>query len=173
VILPLVSRSALLSLFHKMLLPSATRQGGVQYKMGGKVDWGIWRIKGGLEGDSNLIRRIDCSGWSRYGAAKASGQRLVLPDGSWAQNQWCEAEGLQRVEYKTVSRPQSERLYIAFIPIENSADGSLHVWFVLCGPGGPGTTLESHGRAGIHSRAWDTPVLLREVGACYVLPSIA
>lgn len=158
-----VSVSQLIALTGKMMHPSARRPGRVAYEMAGKADSGSCAIPGGLAGDSNDVRAIDCSGFVRFSAAKCSGQACQLPDGSATIHEFCAAENLPRVLYSAVATGQG-RLFLAFIAPAGGEAG--HVWWVH-----GGMTMESHGGAGVDRRSWDTPVLRRNVCACYVFPS--
>jgi hypothetical protein len=132
------------------------RERGTRYRLGAKAP--------SLGCDTREIGAIDCSGFVRYALAKASGQGLILPDGSVNQHDWCRAQGLHQVDYNNLPEADSSRLFIAFI--EPNPVG--HVWLET-----GGLTLESHGGSpgGPDRRAWDTGVLLHSVSACYELPT--
>jgi hypothetical protein len=102
----------------------------------------------------------DCSGfvrWLLYGA-----ECLNIPDGSVNQHDWAERRCLKQVKYSEVGPLEDSILRIAFMaPTETEAG---HVW-LLCS----GMTIECHAPNGPSRRPWNTPVLLRNVAACYEL----
>ncbi|MDQ3832240.1 MAG: C40 family peptidase [Actinomycetota bacterium] len=130
---------------------------GVKYGFGSKAP--------SLDCDTSKIDRIDCSGFTRYVLAKATAQRLIIPDGSVNQHDWAK-EHLQECPYgpTTVGIAISPRLYIAFLSPRGGHPG--HVWLVR-----QAYTRESHGSVGVDARPWDTPVLAENVDGCYILPS--
>jgi len=152
-----VSVSQLISLTNKMCAAGAGRpDDGVEYHLGSKAS--------SLNEDSGDIVEIDCSGFVRYTAAKCSNEECILPDGSVTIHEYLQSQGLPRVSYNGV-KDDAERLFIAFIaPTHESG----HVWWVQ-----GGQTMESHGGDGVDCRPWDTPVLLNNVCACYIFPSVA
>ena len=128
---------------------------GCMYGLGAKAP--------SLDCDTSEIRMIDCSGFVRYAIAKATNQRLILPDGSVSQHHWCDANALHGLRYSSIAPNYGNqgKLYIAFINPEPVG----HVWLVH-----QGHTLESHGSAGPSSRPWNTPILAHGVSVCYELP---
>lgn len=140
---------------------------GVSYGLGAKAP--------SLDCDTSEIDRIDCSGWSRYGIAKATNQKLIIPDGSQNQREWCENSGLHRLgKYADVTYATPRRLFICFIKPDTNGCGPVgHVWFVsqLDGDSVP-DTMESHGGVGINSRPWNTRVLKREAYSAFELPVV-
>lgn len=135
----------------------------IRYKFGGKA---------GLSWDSSdprLKRGIDCSGFTRYALAKATGGKLVVPDGSMNQKRWCQDAWLHELaRYSDVKHAEADnRLFICFLSPRLGGVIPGHVWFVL-----RGRTLESYGRRGIGSRPWDTKALLKRCNAAYELPVV-
>lgn len=141
---------------------------GVDYEMGAKAP--------SLGVPTTSIHRIDCSGEVRYLDYRASDGKLILPDGSAIQHDWCEAQHQAGKLYKLThyadvqyAKNDASRLFICFIAPGAEGRGSAgHVWLVWMGQ-----TLESHGGAGCDSRPWNTPVLLNHCCAAYELPTAA
>lgn len=126
------------------------------YLYGGKAD--------PLTVDTSKVHGIDCSGFTKYVIAKATNQGLIVPDGSFAQNDWCVKQGLAKVEYSGIGTYGNGRLFWAFYI---NPQGIGHTWLV---DGTLKKSLESHGHGGPSSRAWDDPVLIRIVTHAYELP---
>jgi hypothetical protein len=143
-----ISLSLLLTVFDHQCLH------GTRYRLGAKAP--------SLSCDSADISAIDCSGESRYLLAKATEQKLIIPDGSVNQHSWCEAWNLTKADYLHVATALPWMIYICFIEPTGRHPG--HVWLVH-----DGDTLESHGGVGVTSRRWSAPVLMRQVSACYEL----
>lgn len=105
---------------------------------------------------------IDCSGWVRAAVAVATDGRVILPDGSVQQNDWCASVGLKR------SGPAALRLFDGLTRIgflrPSQAHPVGHVY--LCRLG---RTLESWGGHGPGSRLVSTPVLSARTTDVYVL----
>jgi hypothetical protein len=136
--------------------------GRVTYEMGAKAP--------SLTCDSADIAQIDCSGLARYLVAKASGQAVIMPDGSAAQLQWCIDSGLERESYQPGATAQDNVLRIHFLTAERAAmvgrPGDRHVWFTF-----NGRTIESHGGGGCVPRLpliW----ILEQSDYSFVVPSI-
>lgn len=154
---------------------------GVRYGLGAKAEGSSYagrqynpRSTGHLTTPPQTIDHIDCSGWTRYGLFNATGGKLILPDGSQAQREWCENNKLHKVNYPDTNRYlTARRLFIAFIkPFANNCGPVGHVWFVTqYDADSAADTLESHGGVGINSRAWNYPVLRQQVYSCYELPT--
>jgi cell wall-associated NlpC family hydrolase len=147
-----INRQRLMLAFHAMV-------GRVLYAWGAKED--------DLTTWPAFVERLDCSGFVRFIVAWASGQRIIMPDGSAQQHTWCNAAALHQLDSYhdlsyTVDDP--DRLFIAFIPPTGSHPG--HVWLVRAG-----STMECRSRAGVSSRAWNAPVLRRGAVAVYELPA--
>src|SRR5205085_264760 len=106
-------------------------------------------------------KAIDCSGFVRYLMYRATHGEVIMPDGSWIQNDWCRHNHFAKVKYATAADADGW-LRIAFLPPKKGHAG--HVWLIL-----NGMTLESHGHKGPHSRPWDTAVLKSQVTDCYQL----
>lgn len=144
---------------------SLTRLRAVFMNMAGRVLYEYGVKAPSLDCDSHLIHRMDCSAFTRYALARASDGELVIPDGSVKQREWCEAHGLHRLaRYADVgiAAKDPSRLFVAFMPPKGKTPG--HVWLVCAG-----VTMESHGGAGVSSRAWNAKALTGRVGACYEL----
>lgn len=140
----------------------------VHRNMAGRVRYGMGCKAPALDCDSHEITRIDCSGYVRYVLARATSQRLILPDGSWEQRAWCETRLRQLARYADVAYAKEDpsRLFIAFIEPGAIGPGKAgHVWLVLAG-----RTLESYGGVGVGSRPWDAWTLKRYASAAYELP---
>lgn len=139
---------------------------GVRYGLGSKAR--------SLTQDSHTLTRIDCSGYVRYLLAKATDQKLIIPDGSWIQRDWCESKGLHRLKkYSDVRYADHSRLFIAFItPNTNGAGRIGHVWLVVkLDDDEVPDTIESHGGVGVNTRRWDQLTLRRQCSACFELPT--
>lgn len=145
---------------------------GVAYGLGAKAP--------SLDCQPSRIRRIDCSGWVRYGLFQATNGQLTIPDGSWNQREWCEEmtrRGAIRqiANYADTNRYiTNKRLFIAFIkPFTNGCGKVGHVWFVSqYDADSDADTMESHGGVGINSRPWNTRTLRNQVFSVYELPTI-
>ena len=127
---------------------------GVGYRLGAKA--------GDLLAIPPDYGEIDCSGWVRAAVAVATEGRVLLPDGSVCQNDWCAAQGLKR------SAPAACRL----------CDGLTRIAFIRAGWAHPvghvyltlgGRTLESFGGHGPGSRPASAHVLCAETTDVYVL----
>ena len=139
---------------------------GVKYGLGAKAPF--------LDIEPSKIKKIDCSGFTRYAIYKASSGKLTIPDGSQAQREWCEKKLKKVDKYSDVTSGGKKSLYVAFIkPWTNGCQGVGHVWFVtkLDGDENP-DTMESHGGVGVNSRRWDYLTLKREVYSCFEVPII-
>lgn len=155
---------------------------GVQYGLGAKAEGSTYkgrrynkRSSGNLSTAPNTIDNLDCSGWTRYGLFQATNGKLVIPDGSQAQREWCENNGLHKVNYPDANRYMTDRrLFIAFIkPFTNGCGEVGHVWLLTqYDKDSAADTMESYGGHGIGSRRWDYPVLRRQVFSCYELPTV-
>ena len=126
-------------------LRADTATAGVKYKLGAKaVDIGHLPHAG---------TSIDCSGWLRVLLKRAA--CITIPDGSWAQRMWCEAQGFKRSTYdKDGAGRMDGRVRIGFIRPRQGRSG--HVWLIL-----NGQTFESYSRHGPGRRPWNTKVLLQ------------
>jgi hypothetical protein len=135
-----------------MDLASQMMDGHITYHLGGKA---------AFKTNPANIHAIDCSGFVRYFMYHATNGSLIMPDGSWIQNDWCKKQQYERVEYATAAYSDGW-LRIAFIQPQKGHPG--HVWLIL-----NGKTLESHGGKGPDRRSWDTHVLKAGVHDCYKL----
>lgn len=139
--------------------------GRVTYLLGAKAP--------ALDCDSALIHQIDCSGFVRWFLARASLGTVILPDGSFAQLQWCLDNKLQRQNYEQDAGRVDNVLRIHFLTEARAAavgrPGDRHVWLTL-----NGVTYESHGGnpGGCISRSWSTWILSQS-DYSFVLPSVA
>lgn len=105
---------------------------------------------------------IDCSGWVRAAVAVATDGRLIMPDGSVNQNDWCEAHDLKRSAY-AACRLLDGLTRIGFVrPSPKHWIG--HVYLVH-----QGRTLESWGGHGPGSRPILSHILNAETTDVYVL----
>ena len=136
---------------------------GVSYELGAKP---------AFDAEPSAIRSSDCSGWSRYLIYHGSNHALALPEESWQQHEWCEDQGLQKVNYVAVGAISS-RLLACFIDPATSPGGIGHV-FLSHG----GQTIECYGGHGAGRRAWNASIesgrttLADACSACFVLPII-
>ena len=105
---------------------------------------------------------IDCSGWVRAAVGVAAKGRLILPDGSVCQNDWCGRHGLKRSDAEALHL-RDGLTRIAFIRA-SAAHPVGHVYLAR-----DGRTLESYGGHGPGSRAVSAPVLVAETTDVYVL----
>jgi hypothetical protein len=104
------------------------------------------------------ISSIDCSGLVNF-LLRRTANELNCGYGSAEQSEWCENSGFKKTDYRLHARLRDNRLRIAFM-----SHPSPHVWLIL-----NGRTLESHTTGGVNRRWWNTPILLANVEACYVL----
>jgi len=156
---------------------SRLERGGVSYGYGVKAP--------SLSVDTSEIVQqgsIDCSGFSRYALYKASGGKLIIPDGSQMQREYFESSGLHQLgQYADVTQADPSRLFICFIkPGEHGCGDVGHVWLVRRANSPDGNwkqevphTLESHGGGGCTSRPWNYRTLLREWWNGFELPTVA
>ena len=138
---------------------------GVKYGLGDKAPR--------LDCDTSEVKRIDCSGFVRYAIAKATNQKLIIPDGSWIQNDWCRSQGFPKKNYADLHYADHSRLFIAFIRAGRNGAGRIgHVWFInQMDKDWPVETMESYGGHGVGSRRWDNSTLRRLVFECFELPT--
>jgi hypothetical protein len=139
---------------------------GVRYQLGAKAP---------LMATPGSFSHIDCSGYFRWALYRATKGALKVPDGSQRQREWAE-ENLRQVRYSDAAKHMTERrFFAAFIkPFTNGCGRTGHVWLLSAFNDGNNSTfagtLESHGGAGINSRNWNYPTLLREVYSCFEIP---
>lgn len=122
----------------------ACEERGVRYALGAKA--------ARLQAWPPDYDHIDCSGWVRAALAWASAGRLIIPDGSVNQREWCETHGLKRSAYGSLTL-EDEIVRIAFIrPGVVHRVGHVYLAF-------DGRTMESWGGRGPGSRSPLTHVL--------------
>lgn len=139
---------------------------------------------------------IDCSGFSKLGLCRSTRGALTIADGSQNQREQFEAWATQGIVRQITNHTLGNgtynpsqmnyrdaclnitgtRLFIHFIKPGVHGCGDVgHVFLTaLYDDGNNGTkcgTLESHGGGGCTSRAWNTPVLFREVYNTFELPT--
>lgn len=121
-------------------------KGRVKYLLGAKAP---------LDADTSEIKRIDCSGWSRYHIFRAMG--IKIPDGSQAQLAWARQNLRKLASYSDVEYAKNDptRLFIAFLSPKPGAQWPRHVWLIR-----EGKTMESYGSGGVNSRPWNAKVLM-------------
>jgi hypothetical protein len=125
---------------------------------------------------------IDCSGYFRWGIARATKGALVLKDGSQNQREqfeeWAQEGLIRKVDYRQAAQYITQKRFFAnFIRPGYHGCGPVgHVFgSAQYDDGNNGTkcgTLESHGGGGCISRPWNYPVLLREVYNSFELPTV-
>lgn len=143
-----VNLKILQSLHHRAM------QNDVRYRLGAKVK---------LDTPIDRVRVVDCSGWSRYLMYWATDKKVVMPDGSWIQRDWCKGF-FKRVPYRSVHDNPNE-LHLAFLDPKGGKAG--HVWYAR-----EGHTFESRGGVGPDERPWNTPFLKAEVDYTFLIPHI-
>ena len=139
-----------------------SENGRVLYKLGAKAP--------SLGCPASLIRLIDCSGFVRDALFFATGGKLILPEGSQPQRDWCEENGLYRLKHYSdveYAREDDSRLFIAFLSPHPGSEWPRHVWLIH-----QARTMESCGSHGVCSRDWDNSNLIH-AAACYELPAAA
>lgn len=101
----------------------------------------FWGVK-----DGKLARKVDCSGYVRYVMAKNG---ILIPDGSWGENDWAVQTGLKECSLADVGNKDG-RLRLGYLPPSQASDNIGHIFFVL-----NGCLIESHGSVGVDvSRKW-------------------
>lgn len=133
------------------------RAHGVSYGLGAKAP--------SLNADSSEFKKIDCSGFFRWALYKASGGKIIAPDGSYIQHEWLEKNGFHKVDYRNIKHYGRGRLFVGIE--EPNPIG--HIFMV---DGTTMKTLESHGGIGPDSRAADSAMFYRIVDACYEITSV-
>lgn len=122
-----------------------------------------------LDCDTAAIKEIDCSGFVRYAIARATGGKLILPDGSVTQHAWCAGQKLERQDYSSEARKYDNLIRVNFLSPARAAEvgrpGDRHVWLTQ-----NGWTMESHGGGGCVARDWDTWIL-EQCDASFLMPS--
>ena len=138
--------------------------------MAGRVTYELGAKSPSLGCDTSRIRTIDCSGYTRDQIYAATGGKVIIPEGSQAQRDWCESQGLHRLaHYSDVAyaAQDASRLFIAFLSPHPGEEWPRHVWLIRSG-----TSRESCGSRGVCSRTWDNSNLVSSP-ACYELPTVA
>jgi hypothetical protein len=159
---------------------------GVAYGLGAKAEGYVYEgirwnpnSTGQLSTPMNTIKHLDCSGFVRYALYRATETKLVIPDGSQNQREWCEKQAADKLLHK-VSKYENtnkyltkERLFIAFIKPWTNGCGTIgHVWLIgQFDKDISAETMESYGGHGVGSRPWNARTLLREVYSVYELPT--
>ncbi len=110
------------------------------------------------------FRRIDCSGFVRWALWVATKGAVLLPDGSYVQNDWCAAMGFKRTDYSNCTLHDGHVRLCFHKPNGHGGDSMGHVWICL-----NGKTLESFGGHGPGQRDFDHQWFLDHVDDCYVL----
>ncbi len=105
---------------------------------------------------------IDCSGFVREAVMYATHDKVLLPDGSW--NQWDYCKRLKFKESKFEYTGLNDGLVRICFKIANGAGDIGHVWLTH-----NGQSLESHGGKGVDRRVWDHPTLKKICQHVYVL----
>lgn len=127
---------------------------GIGYHMGGKA-----RDLRAMPPD---YREIDCSGWVRAALAVATEGKVILPDGSANQNDWCGRVGLKRCSPLACGLADGNLRICFHAPTRSEPIG--HVWLVR-----NLSTLESWGGHGPGSRLWSAHILKVLVTDCYLV----
>jgi hypothetical protein len=135
---------------------------GVPYSWGGKPNLSL----GNPTLEFNYTHGIDCSGFVKLTLWESTDPRISLPDGSWQQHEWIKAHQPTAVPYNlaTVGNAGAQKLYLCYIEPKPGVHAG-HTWWVW-----EGWTMESHGGRGVDQRHWNTPVLVQEVAATYLIP---
>lgn len=109
----------------------------VKYRLGAKA-------KTSEEPDD--IMYIDCSGFVKYVLGKLG---INIPDGSWAQGEWCKQQGFKESSVGSCGLKDGI-LRLVVLPQQPGRGVGRHVAFVL-----NGYTYESCGGKGVCSRVWN------------------
>lgn len=157
-----ISREVLNLVYRKLAARS------IKYRLGAKAP--------ALTADTSDYRfldGIDCSGFVRYIIAKATNQRVIVPDGSFNQLAWAQTQGLHQLEkYKDVVYGDPTRLFLCFIKAADTREGIGHVWLVgKSSEKDIPRTMESYGGHGIGSRPWFVSPLRHRCHYAYELPT--
>lgn len=118
--------------------------------------------KPAMESFPGRFSESDCSGFVRWLIFHATGGKVLIPDGSFNQAEWCVGMKLKPCRYGDSGRLRDDRVRISFIRARDGVPG--HVWLVL-----NGQTIECCSRRGVCRRPWNSSVLLHGVSACFVL----
>jgi cell wall-associated NlpC family hydrolase len=112
---------------------------GNQYKMGGKPD-----LFATADHVSDLA--IDCSGYVRWLLHKATRGAVTIPDGSYIQHDYIEAQGYKHSSVEA-GKLHDGCVRVAFLAPRDGRAG--HVAIIY-----QGETIESHGGTGPDRREW-------------------
>jgi hypothetical protein len=159
---------------------------GVAYGLGAKAEGSFYEgvrwnphSTGQLSTPLTTVKHLDCSGFVRYALYRATEGKLIIPDGSQVQREWCERQAAAKLLHKASKYENTnkyltkERLFIAFIkPWTNGCGAIGHVWLIgQFDKDISAETIESYGGPGVGSRPWNARKLLREVYSVYELPA--
>ena len=137
---------------NRLILCIDKTVGTVKYKLGAKPV---------INAEPGTFTKSDCSGYLRWILHQATWLKIIPPDGSWNQHEWCKRQDFKLCPYSDAAKSDSI-LRIAFIEAHDGKPG--HVWLVISGK-----TIECCSRRGACRRAWNGPTLKNSVSACYVL----
>ncbi len=118
------------------------------------------------------FRRIDCSGFVRWALWVATRGAVLLPDGSYLQNDWCAAQGFKHADSAAYANTALHDGHVRLCfhkPGGRGGDGIGHVWLVYGDGSGEAMTLESYGGHGPGRRPWNHQWFLDHVDDIYVL----
>ena len=141
-----VNRAKLIEIMNKTF-------GSCKYKLGAKPK---------VIYPPEKIKYSDCSGYVRYVLYHTVEPAIILPSGSWYQEQWAIAN-LTPCQYSDASKLDSI-VRIAFIGKAARQNKPGHVWLIV-----NGRTVECYGGVGAGRREWDIPVLVERKPRCYII----
>ncbi|MBC7808847.1 MAG: C40 family peptidase [Akkermansiaceae bacterium] len=119
---------------------AACRKVGVRYGLGAKASK-LSATPG------TPFTRIDCSGFVRWAVYMASGGEVIMPDGSWFQEELARKQGFKKSTSESCLLKDG-RVRLAYW--KNKDQGGIsHIALVL-----NGKTLESHDSRGPNRRTW-------------------
>lgn len=127
-----------------------------------------------LQMDSSKINVLDCSGFIQYCFAKCTDPPLIIPAGSWLQNDYFIANDFREVEYGDLHYADPSRLFISTIRAgRNGAPKIGHIWFTRQDHSHSiPQTMECYGGHGVGTRAWNTHVLMSQVFQTFEIPTV-
>jgi hypothetical protein len=102
---------------HVLTFVLANRAG---YKWGAKIE--------PLTNHTPTGVAVDCSGFTRWAIYQASGGKVIIPDGSTGQREWCETMGFEKVPYSQAINDKTNAIYMCFA--WKVRPGERHVWLV-------------------------------------------
>ncbi len=145
-----------------VLSPTAVL-GFCQEMMDGHCKYGFGKKASPLSTSPSKVTEIDCSGFVRYLLYQVTNGGVVIPDGSWAQDEWFRKHRFPQVEYATAAKLDG----VLRLGYFSGSPG--HIWFIQ-----NGKTIESHGKSrGPNRRSWNTSVLQTKVQRCYEVSYLA